>query len=183
MSNLRAEKVRRWRKNYREARELLYSAFPPDELIPLPLLMLFTVIKKASFLAFYDEDKFVGFTYVVRFKGECYVFYLATESSLRGCGYGSRILEWIKENNKGMSIILDVEAPAEGAPNASERLKRIEFYRKNGILDTGYTLMDNGIKYMVLSSSPSCFNSDNMVKCWRRYAFGLFNERPRKECI
>ncbi len=104
------------------------------------------------------KTNLVGFAYIVHFKGECYVFYLAAEKSIRGGGYGSRILEWIKENNRGMSIILDMEAPVEGATNASERIKRIEFYRKNGILNTGYTLMDNGIKYMVLSSSPSCFN-------------------------
>lgn len=40
----------------------------------------------------------------------------------------------------------------------SSALKRIEFYRKNGILDTGYTLMDSAIKYMVLSLSPPYFN-------------------------
>ena len=180
MSNLRAEKIRRWRKNYKEARQLLYSVFPPDELISFHLLMLFTVIKRASFLAFYDDDKFAGFTYLVHFKGECYVFYLAVDETARGCGYGSKILTWIKENYRGEDIILDVEAPQDDAVNAPERLKRIEFYHKSGIVDTGYTLMDNGIKYMVLSSSPSTFNPDNMVKCWRRYAFGLFSERPEK---
>lgn len=51
------------RENYKEARELLYSAFPPDELILLHLLILFTFIKKASFLAFYDNEKFVGLAY------------------------------------------------------------------------------------------------------------------------
>lgn len=174
------EKVRRWKRNYKEVISLLYSAFPSDELIPPYLLRLFTVIKNASFLAFYDEYKFVGFAYVVSFKGECYVFYLAVDSSVRGCGYGSKILTWIKENNSGANIILDVEAPGENNPDRVVRLKRIEFYRRNGIFDTGYTLMDNGIKYMVLSSSPSSFNPDNMVQCWRRYAFGLYSERPRK---
>lgn len=181
MKKLRAEKVKRRNKDYRRVISLLFSAFPPDELIPVSTLRLLALIKNASFLAFYDGDVFVGFSYIVIYKGECYIFYLAVDDEVRGKGYGSMIISWIMENHPGMNIILDVEALEEGKANYTQRLKRIEFYRRLGITDTGYRLYDNNIKYMVLASRPDEFSPERMVKCWRSYAFGLYKNKPFRE--
>lgn len=181
MNRFRVEKVRKKNKDYWKVISLLYSAFPPDELITLLLLRLFSLSKGASFLAFYDGDIFVGFSYIVVSRGDCYVFYLAIDDSIRGKGYGSLALSWIKEKYSTMNIILDVEAPEKDKTNLLQRLRRIEFYRRAGITDTGYRLYDNNIKYMVLASIPEKFNPDNMVRCWRTYAFGLFHNKPFKE--
>lgn len=164
---------------YGRAKALLLHAFPPDELVPTAQLRLFTFIRKGHFLSFYDEERFVGIVYYVNFKDSSYIFYLAVNPDERKKGYGSGILDYVKETNPGNAVILDVEAPV--GSGLEKKLSRIEFYHRNGIVDTSYMLYDNGIKYMVLSSKPESFNPQDLVKCWRGYAFGLFKEKPFKE--
>lgn len=86
------------------------------------------------------------------------IFYLAVSPRARGKGYGSMILDYVKKKGKEKNVNLDVEALDTSAENIAERFRRVEFYRRNGITDTGYRLFGNGIKYMVLSSDPSSFN-------------------------
>ena len=181
MENLNAKIVNRKSNDYKKAISLMKSAFPAKELVPITILRLLSLRKDVSFLSFYDNDLFVGIAYIVRYKWQCFIFYLAVNEEVQGKGYGSKIIAWIKENNKNMSIILDVEAIDSNKDNYKERLKRVEFYHRNGIIDTGYRLYDLGIKYMVLSSKPSTFNPNTLVKCWRKYAFGLYTNKPFKE--
>lgn len=94
-----------------------------------------------------------------------------------GKGYGSMILDYVK----GKNVNLDVEALDGDAENMTERLRRVEFYRRSGIVDTGYRLYDNGIKYMVLSSDPAAFNPRSFTRMWRYYLFGLFSEKLFRE--
>lgn len=93
--------------------------------------------------------------------------------------YGSKIPAYVKETNPEKSVILDVEDPLE--KDRDRKLSRIEFYRRNGIVDTSCRLYDNEIKYTVLSSDPLAFNPDALIKCWRSCAFDLFKEKPFKE--
>lgn len=174
---LNASKVKRNNKYYLRVKLLYEKAFPEKEKVPFSRLMFFTFRRGTQFLYFVDNDEFVGEAYIVLYRRSVYVFYLAVSSHLRGSGYGSEILSWIKENYEGMNIILDIEAIDEKASNYIERLKRIEFYRRNGIVDTKYRLFDNGILYMVLASSPQSFSPHDMTRCWRRYLFGLLEEK------
>ncbi len=160
---------------------LMKTAFPPKELVPIPLLRLLSLRRGAHFLSFRDGVKFVGTAYLVEYEDNFSVFYLAVKEDVRGYGYGSAILEWIMERGKGKNINLDVEALDEGAENLSERLKRVEFYRRNGIVDTLWRLYDLGIKYMVLSTDPASFNPESFTRMWRHYLFGLFSEKLFRE--
>ncbi len=169
--------VNRRNRDYHAVIALMKSSFPEKELVPFFLLRLFSMRKGASFLSFRDGEKFVGTAYLVEEEDNFSVFYLAVSPQMRGKGYGSMILDYVKEKGRGKNINLDVEAVDEGAENISERLKRVEFYRRNGIVDTGYRLYDNGIRYMVLSSDPSTFNPQSFTRMWRHYLFGLFGEK------
>ncbi len=64
-------------------------------------------------------------------------------------GYGSKIPDYVKETNPEHAVILDVEAPV--GSGLEKKLSRIEFYRRNGIIDTSCRLDD--IKYMDLLSN------------------------------
>ena len=178
---LTSHPVTRFNRDYRSVVRLMKTAFPPKELVPIPLLRLLSLRGGAHFLSFRDGGKFVGTAYLVEYEDNFSVFYLAVAEDKRGLGYGTRMLEWIKEKGKGKNINLDVEALDEGADNLSERLKRVEFYRRSGIVDTGYRLYDMGIKYMVLSTDPESYNPESFTRMRRHYLFGLFNEKLFRE--
>ena len=179
MNELTVKTVRGFGRMWRNVKTLMKSAFPREELVPLSLLRVMTLRRGVSFLAFYDGETFVGTTYLVEFKSFLFVFYLAISPDVRGKGYGSRILEWIKSRSKGKNIAIDVEALGDG--DNITKLRRIEFYRREGITDTGYRLYDSGVKYMILSSSPETFTPDMFEEGWRRFLFGCFNEHLFRE--
>lgn len=178
---LTEHKVNRHNPDYKRVRELLDSSFPQNERVPFLQLMLFSLRKGTSFLSFRDDGEFVGTAYIVEYEDNLSLFYLAVSPGKRGHGYGSKILNAVKAKQKSLNLNLDVEAPEKGAPNLPQRLSRVEFYRKNGIVDTGYRLYDNGVKCMILSSDPESFNPASFTRMWRSYLFGLLKEKLFKE--
>lgn len=78
-------------------KKLYNKAFPRNERAPFLFLKLLARKDKAQFIGVYDKDTFVGLFYNIYYKDIVYVFYLAIDESLRGQGYGRRVLEAIKE--------------------------------------------------------------------------------------
>ncbi len=103
-----------------------------------------------EFIAFYDEGKFVGLSYVISEGSLTYIFYLAVDPSLRGHGYGSQILHDLYQMYSGQRICLSAERPDEKADNAVQRAKRIEFYQKNGFVLTDKVSLEQGVEYAML---------------------------------
>ena len=64
-----------------------------------------------------------------------YVFYFAISQSERGQGYGSYILQTVKEFYKNQRLCLAIEEIDETAANYQQWVKRKEFYEKNGFTD------------------------------------------------
>ena len=179
MKGLDAIAVKGFGKTWRSVKLLMKTSFPKEELVPLWLLRIMEKRRGVSFFAFYDSGVFVGTAYLVSFKSFLFVFYLAVSPSVREMGYGSRILSWIREYSRGKNIALDVEALGRG--DNGTKLRRIEFYRRAGIVDTGYRLWDNGVKYMILSSSPEAFSPAVFEDGWRRFLFGCFTDHLFRE--
>ena len=130
---------------------LIKTSFPKSEQYSIVWLRLLTVCKNYSFKAFYDGDFLCGITYTVEMGDYVFVLYLAVVEELRSKGYGSAILQWIKACTS-KKVVLNVEVPNPNASNSMQREKRIDFYRKNGIVDTGYVFKDSQEELMVLSS-------------------------------
>jgi hypothetical protein len=72
-----------------------------------------------DFLSFSNEGVFVGFAYLVSYKKTTFVLYLAVDGSLRGKGYGSRVLSQIKAEKTGQRTVLNIEPLDEKAPMPS----------------------------------------------------------------
>ena len=84
-------------KNIRKDVEPLFlSSFPETER-PGPDIFFSSFKKESNVLyAFYDKDKFIGFTSLIIYKDIAYIFFLAVSPSLRGKGYGSQIISELK---------------------------------------------------------------------------------------
>lgn len=135
--------------------ELYNEAFPKDEKIPIWLLKLLARRNKAKFYGIYDNKKFVGLIYNIYYKDIVFVFYLAIDKKTRGQGYGSKVLEYIKQKYSTYRIILSIEQVDLNSNNYEQRIKRKEFYIKNGFRDANYTIKEKGIIYEMLYYSKN----------------------------
>ena len=75
---------------------------------------------------------------------------LAINQELRGQGYGRKVLEFIKQKYSQYRIILSIEPVDKNANNYEQRIKRKEFYTKNGFRDANYTIKERNIIYDML---------------------------------
>lgn len=118
-----------WRQIYRLYRE----AFPECEQKPFWLIRLKNIQGKAD--AWYMEDKgtFVGLAITMNAKELVLLDYFAIEESLRGKGYGSEGLKALQTYYAGRKFFLEAESVYAEAENREQRLRRKQFYLKNGM--------------------------------------------------
>ena len=127
------------RKENKDNFERLYlSAFPENERPPLFWTYeVFNKTKESEIYCYYDNDEFIGFTYLTYYLDYVFVLYLAVSKNKRNQGYGTEILKDIQEMNKKLNIILCFEEVDDKYSDNDNRIKRMNFYKKCGfILDT-----------------------------------------------
>lgn len=150
MTNLTFLNIRNKKECRKKLKKLYNEAFPKEERIPIWLLELLTRKKEAKFYSIYDKEKFVGLIYNIYYKDIVFIFYLAIDEELRGQGYGRKVLEFIKKEYSNLRIILSIEQINQNSNNYKQRIKRIEFYIKNGFRDAHYTIKERNVKYEML---------------------------------
>ena len=76
-----------------------------------------------------------------RLKIKLNILYLAVNDKIRSKGYGSAILQCIKQRFSNKAIALNIEPLDPKSDNYAQRIKRFEFYLKNGFVDTHYQIL------------------------------------------
>ena len=104
-----------------------------------------------DFFALTDGDAFVGFMVVQTHKDLAYLFFLAIDPSCRAKGYGSRAVETLRALYPGKTQVVDFEMLDSEAPNNEQRIKRRQFYLRNGYKETGLFLSYLGVDYEVFA--------------------------------
>lgn len=141
-------------EHYDKVYALIHTAFPPDELLPMELLNTRADLENFDFLAIYDDDIFVGMTYIVTNVADsiCYIFFLAINQDLRGRGYGTSVLDMIKKQyDQFNSIILLIEEVDDKYENYTQRLSRLNFYKRNGFKLQGIKTSEQDVTFDVLA--------------------------------
>ena len=167
---LRVEKVTRKTKDYRRVLREYEISFPKNERIPNWLLLWMSYRKSVDFLAFYDHGMFCGFCYLIHDQNITFIIYLATNSTLRSKGYGSKMLDWIAENTKG-TILLTMEEVDEKYDNYRQRVRRRAFYLKNGYQDTKLKVRERGEIYHIFSRRGN-FSKQDYQQLIKKLSFG-----------
>ena len=108
---------------------LLTSAFPADERRELEQQREY-VDGNPNFKVYatFDTEKFVGFFTLWTFEEFRFVEHLAIVPELRSKGYGSHILQYIKELSS-TPLLLEIEIR-----DSKEQVSRRLFYEKNGFI-------------------------------------------------
>lgn len=159
--------------DFKNMKNLYFEAFPRNERKPFSMIMK-NHRKEISdiFVLKNNEDLFLGFIITVKYMDLIMVDYLAIASNARGTGAGTEILHFIEEYYKGKRILLLIEQPDESAENNIERLKRKNFYLKNGYHDTGIVVVEFGITLEILAYGGKICEEDYLKI--QRYVYGNF---------
>ena len=160
---------------HKDVCRLMRTAFPPNEQIPMWLLRVLAFRKSVNFRVFYEDDQFCGVLYTAENDKYIFVLYLTVNDRIRSKGYGTEILDWLKQNT-GKIIVLNVESLNPSAENALQREKRISFYSRNGIFDAGCRFVDGGETYSVLASDIEHFDSREYEMLLRGFSFGTYKK-------
>ncbi len=144
-------------KNYkREIKTLYRTAFPANERAPFWMLLSKTKDERNDFYAVTDNGNFIGLVYTIKSDKAVYVFFLAVEKTKRGSGYGTKILEMIKNKYSDRPVTLMIEDTAiTSADNYEERINRLEFYKRNGFKQLHIKINEAGVDYELLGTKDT----------------------------
>ena len=124
------------------------------------------------FLAYYDGDDFVGLAYILQNEAVVYLFFLAVNPNIRYRGYGSAILQDVKDLAGNRPVVLAIEPMDGKADNFDQRLKRVRFYEKNGFHITAYYYHEGSETYQMMANTKQ-IDIDAIKKLTKKAVLGL----------
>ena len=108
--NIEFKRVTKKLPEYKQIKQLYFSAFPSEERAPFYLMIKRTKRENVDFLAIYCEKKWVGMIYIINYLDLSYVFYFALDDSQRGQGIGSAVLREIRKLYSGRRFFLHLNS-------------------------------------------------------------------------
>ena len=133
--------------------KLYLTAFPESERKPFPLLIEKQEEGIVDILSIEEDDHFLGLAIMVRYLDMVLLDYLAIDESARNGGYGSLTLQALFEHYPDMRMILEIDSTKEEtAADLGMRIRRKEFYHRNGLTDLPYEVNLWGNRMEMLSN-------------------------------
>ncbi|HCO30039.1 MAG TPA: hypothetical protein DIT54_11815 [Lachnospiraceae bacterium] len=133
-----------------QVKQLYKTAFPKEERRPFFLLQL-EMKKRVMEILSVEEDGFAGLLISSFYKDLVLIEFLAIDDRRRGEGLGSKVLALAKKRYKGRRVLLEIEIPDEDADATDDKVRRKEFYARNGFLPSGVEVMFHGVPMMLLT--------------------------------
>lgn len=140
-------------KCFNEIVDLQRNSFPPEEQYSMEQILRLAEEQNIEYKSFWENDFLYGLLFYCVGKSMLYLFYIAVNNKNRSKGYGTRMLDWLKEHYPNYDIVLNIEPVDDDADNAEQRIKRLLFYKKNGFFETGLKLYDDSGIYDILSTT------------------------------
>jgi len=144
------KKINAFSRDIKIIKELYNSSFPANERAPMWLLSMSAQSKNVDFWSLYRDGKWFGMAYVVSEGDFSYLFYFAISQKERGKGLGSAALRSLKLRYEGRRLFLALEQLDENAENYAERVKRRNFYLRNGFSPLNCTIKEGTVTYDVM---------------------------------
>ena len=139
-----------------QVKTLYESAFPANERIPIKQLMDNKI--QRDFFAFVDDingtPTFCGFSNSISHGDITNIVYFAVVPELRCRGYGSQILQAIREKHPDSRIVVDIEVEEDSkdAEELERRNRRRDFYLRNGFEAAEFNYNWQGEHYRLLTA-------------------------------
>ena len=143
-------------KNLKELKRLYRSAFPISEKKPFGLMLKKQAEGTMKLMTVEDEKgAFLGLVITIHHKDIVLLDYFAVSPAFRGKGIGSEVLSLLKNQYSGKRILLEIEDPEEPCKNREERLRRKDFYLRNGLSVQDYKVWLFGVKMLILTNKTT----------------------------
>ena len=113
--------------------------------MPFPMMVAMSKLWNTQFFGFYDADTPCGLIFLASNRKIVFVMFFAVDECLRSKGYGSFILQQIRNKYPDKKIIITIEPCDDNAPDIGLRKRRKLFYLRNGYKETGYRIKLNGV--------------------------------------
>ena len=106
----------------------------------------------AEILGIYEDGAPVGFMVTRRYRNILYLAYFAVRKDLRSRGIGGRALRELIAGNPGYRAVVEFEAPDKSSAENGLRLRRKDFYLRNGFHETGWFTFYDGTEFEIACS-------------------------------
>lgn len=120
--------------DFAKVKMLYLTAFPANERIDFKYLL--SKRYDSNFLAFYDNETLCGFSFLLTNGRITYILFLAIEADLRSKSYGKQALKAIEELRPHNLFLADIENISDSATNYDQRVRRKNFYLRNGFSES-----------------------------------------------
>lgn len=142
--------------------DLYKTAFSDAERIPLE--NIHRAMGKGAFLdAYSDEGRFIGFIYGFIDGDKLFFIYFATVPEVRGQGYGAQILKDFRQRYQDKRSFLVTEPKDSGAEDYIMRVRRQNYYIRNGCTETGIKLLSDDVWFDAMFIQGT-LSEEEMVK-------------------
>lgn len=125
------------RRALRWMKRTYLEAFPKSERKPFGIMKMKAGQGVMELLVIFEKKQPVGLAVTVLHQDMVLLDYFAMARDHRGKNYGSRALKLLKKRYQDRRFLLEIELLNEEAPNQKERIRRKNFYLKNGMRETG----------------------------------------------
>lgn len=134
----------------RQIKEIYEKSFPKDEKFSFWILKQCAKENNIQLDVIIDDiiEKVIGMRFIVNYDNITYLMYLAIDEIYRNKGFGSFVLkDLVTQNN---IVLLCIEKPLPGLKD--DKIRRKNFYLKNGFYETNCFIEDSGVEYEFLAS-------------------------------
>lgn len=128
------------------------EAFPIYERMSMDDIFSFASDTDTDVLGIYDNSLPIGFAVILKNEKCGYLYYIAIDKNVRSKGYGGAALKKIIASYPDLQIILDFEEIDVNAENNIQRIRRKNFYIKNGFYETGFYTLLGEVRFEVVCS-------------------------------
>jgi GNAT superfamily N-acetyltransferase len=136
------------------------ETFPAEELEPWERILPLCQQERFTGFGFFHNEELAAYA-LLSFSRHSLILLdlLETLPSLRGQGYGSRLVQFVKEHYSGQPVFIEVEDPAHARCEAEKnaRQRRVAFYQRLGACPSGLQANLGGfiMLLLVLNCSPN----------------------------
>lgn len=148
----------------------LIKDFIPAEVKPLQVILKAVEDGIYECLGLFDESEIIGYAFLVKQGTDYLVDYIAIFPDHRNKGFGGETIGLLREYLSGAGVIIaEVEDPDYSIESSFKNLqiRRIEFYKRNGCVDTGLRVRCFGVPFIIISMGKDTICSKD--KLWDVY--------------
>jgi len=146
MKMIQAKRPMHWYRLYR----LYCEAFPAFERKPFSLIRSMQKKGKSDVWYFEKEGIFAGLVFTINSEDVILVDYLAIAPNRRGEGIGSKIIAQLCQHYANKGIFVEIESVFDICDNLQERLRRKQFYLRNGMIPMKMMVVLFGVEMELL---------------------------------